>query len=184
MMWAEPETFALLMGKISEVIRRFLRAQVAAGAQVVQLFDSWVGSLSPNDYRTHVFPHVAMILRDLETTGVPVIHFGTNTGSLLELQREAGGTVLGCDWRTPLHQAWKRVGYDRALQGNLDPLLLHAPWQVLEPRVREVLAQAEGRPGHIFNLGHGITPGTPPDNVRRVVELVHSIPRSSLEPSR
>ena len=176
MMWSEPESWALLMSKISEVVRLYLRAQVEAGAQAVQLFDSWVGSLSPVDYRAHVFPHVQGILRDLETTGVPVIHFGTNTATLLELQREAGGTVIGVDWRTPLDQAWKRIGHDRAVQGNLDPLLLCAPREVAEQRARAVIAEAGGRPGHIFNLGHGIIPETPVDNVKAVIDAVHAIP--------
>jgi uroporphyrinogen decarboxylase len=178
MMWGEPETWALLMGKISEVVRRYLRAQVEAGAQAVQLFDSWIGSLSPVDYREHVFPHVRHILQDLETTGVPVIHFGTNTATLLEAQREAGGTVIGIDWRTPLAGAWKRIGYDRAIQGNLDPLLLCAPRPVAEARARAILAEAESRPGHVFNLGHGIIPETPVDHVKAMVDLVHSIPLS------
>jgi uroporphyrinogen decarboxylase len=176
MMWSEPEAWGLLMGKISEVVRLYLRAQVKAGAQAVQLFDSWVGSLSPVDYRAYVFPHVQGILRDLETTGVPVIHFGTNTATLLEAQREAGGTVIGVDWRTPLDEAWRRIGHDRAVQGNLDPLLLCAPREVAEQRARAVLAEAGGRPGHIFNLGHGIIPETPVDNVKAVIDVVHSIP--------
>jgi uroporphyrinogen decarboxylase len=178
MMWSEPESWSLLMGKISEVVRLYLRAQVEAGAQAVQLFDSWVGSLSPVDYREHVFPHVQGILRDLETTGVPVIHFGTNTATLLEAQREAGGTVIGVDWRIPLDQAWRRIGHDRAVQGNLDPLLLCAPREVAERRARAVIAEAGGRPGHIFNLGHGIIPETPVDNVKAVIDAVHAIPLS------
>ena len=151
-----------------------------AGAQAVQLFDSWVGSLSPQDYVSHVQPHVRGILQDLETTGVPVIHFGTNTTSLLELQRQAGGTVLGCDWRLPLGEAWKRIGHDRAIQGNLDPLLLCAPAEVATERAGAVLAQAAGRPGHIFNLGHGIIPETPVDTVKAVIDYVHSRPISEL----
>lgn len=180
MMWSEPETFSLLMTKISEVVRRFLRAQVAAGAQAVQLFDSWIGALSPADYREHVQSHVRHILSDLETTGVPVIHFGTNTSTLLELQREAGGTVLGVDWRIPLSEGWKRIGPDRAIQGNLDPLLLLAPRDVAEKHARAVLREAAGRPGHIFNLGHGIVPETPVDNVKAMIDLVHSLRRSEL----
>jgi uroporphyrinogen decarboxylase len=173
LMWSDPEAFGMLMGKISEVVRTYLRAQVAAGAQAVQLFDSWVGALSPVDYRTHVMPHVSRILRDLETTGVPVIHFGTDTSTLLEAQREAGGTVIGVDWRTPIAAAWERIGHDRAVQGNLDPLLLCAPREVVLRRARDVLDEVGGRPGHIFNLGHGIVPETPVDNVKAVVDLVH-----------
>ncbi len=176
MMWSEPESFQLLMSKIAEVVRRYLRAQVEAGAQVVQLFDSWIGALSPTDYLEHVAPHVRHILKDVETMGVPVIHFGTNTASLLELQRDAGGTVIGVDYRTPLADAWKRVGYDRGIQGNLDPLLLCAPHEVAAKRARAILAEVGGRPGHIFNLGHGIVPETPVDNVKAMIDLVHSIP--------
>ncbi len=177
LMWGDPEAFSALMGKISEVVRLYLRAQVEAGAQAVQLFDSWVGALSPTDYREHVQPHVRHILRDLETTGVPVIHFGTNTATLLELQRDAGGTVIGVDWRIPLDEGWRRIGHDRAIQGNMDPLVLCAPREVVERRVRQVLAEAGGRPGHIFNLGHGIIPETPVDTVKAVVDLIHATPR-------
>lgn len=176
LMWSEPAAWAALMGKISEVVRRYLRAQVEAGAQAVQLFDSWVGALSPADYAEHVAPHVHGILRDLEQTGVPVIHFGTNTATLLEAQRDAGGTVIGVDWRIPLGQAWKRIGYDHAIQGNLDPLLLCGPREVAEKHARAVLAEAAGRPGHIFNLGHGIVPETPVDNVKAMIDLIHSVP--------
>lgn len=174
MMWSEPELFHDLMLKVSEVVRRFLRAQVAAGAQAVQLFDSWVGSLAVEDYRTYVQPHVAHILSDAMTLGVPVIHFGTGTSTLLEAQRDAGGTVIGVDWRTPLDQAWARVGYDKAVQGNLDPLLLLAPRDVAVERARAVLRTAGGRPGHIFNLGHGIVPETPVDTVKAVIDAVHA----------
>ncbi len=134
MMWTEPEAWSLLMGKISEVVRRYLRAQIAAGAQAVQLFDSWVGALAPEDYRDHVLPHVRHILQDVEQTGVPVIHFGTNTATLLEAQVEAGGTVIGIDHRIPLGDAWRRIGHDKAIQGNLDPLLLCAPPEVAAAR--------------------------------------------------
>lgn len=180
MMWGDPEAFSMLMGKIAEVVRRFLRAQIEAGAQAVQLFDSWVGSLAVEDYREHVAPHVRHILADVAQAGVPVIHFGLSSGSLLEEIRDAGGTVIGVDWRTPLGEAWRRVGYDRAVQGNMDPLLLCAPREVAERRARAVLAQAAGRPGHIFNLGHGIIPETPPDTVKAIVDLVHSIPVAEL----
>jgi uroporphyrinogen decarboxylase len=174
LMYREPEVFSLLMQKLSEVVRRYLRAQVAAGAQAVQLFDSWVGALSPDDYRSFVLPHVAHILRDLQTTGVPVIHFGTGTGSLLELQKEAGGTVIGVDWRTPLDLAFSRLGDGVALQGNLDPLLLDAPRELLGRRVDDILSRANGRKGHIFNLGHGILPETSPEAVKFVVDRVHA----------
>jgi len=174
LMYSDPATWSLLLTKVSEVIRRYLRAQIEAGAQAVQLFDSWIGALSLEDYERAVQPHVSKILKDVETTGVPVIHFGTGTAALLEAQRDAGGTVIGVDWRVPLAQAWQRIGYDRAIQGNLDPLLLCAPREVAVSRTRSILQQAGGRPGHIFNLGHGIVPQTPPDTVRAVVETVHS----------
>lgn len=173
LMWSDPDAWSLLMGKMAEVVRRYLRAQVEAGAQAVQLFDSWVGALSPVDYKTAVLPHVRHILRDLETTGVPVIHFGTNTSTLLEAQCEAGGTVIGVDYRIPLAQAWQRIGYERAVQGNLDPLLLLAPPAYAKQRALDVLAEAQGRPGHIFNLGHGIVPQTPVDTVKAVVDCIH-----------
>ena len=179
LMWSDPESWGMLMGKISEVVRRYLRAQVEAGAQVVQLFDSWIGALTVTDYTEYVAPHVRYILKDIESMGVPVIHFGTSTASLLELQRDAGGTVIGVDHRTPLAGAWRRVGYDRAIQGNLDPLLLCAPQAIAATRARAILDEVGGRPGHIFNLGHGIIPETPVDNVKAMIDFVHSIPLSN-----
>lgn len=173
MMWGEPETFAALMKTISETVRLLLRAQVEAGAQCVQLFDSWVGSLAPEDYRTHVQPWSRSILKDVESMGVPVIHFGTNTGSLFEDIRDAGGTVIGVDWRTPITKAWDRIGHDRAVQGNLDPLLLCAPVEVAKRRASAILREVGGRPGHVFNLGHGIVPETPVDTVKAIVDHVH-----------
>jgi uroporphyrinogen decarboxylase len=173
MMYREPKLWNALMSKLSEVVRRYLRAQIESGAQTVQLFDSWVGALSPTDYREYIQPHVKHILQDVMTAGVPVIHFGTGTATLLELQKEAGGTVIGVDWRTPLGQARKRLGNDVAVQGNLEPLLLGAPKPLLERRVMEVLDAAGPEPGHIFNLGHGILPDTPPDAVKWVTDLVH-----------
>jgi uroporphyrinogen decarboxylase len=173
MMYREPELWNTLMTKLSEVVRRYLRAQVEAGAQAVQLFDSWIGALSPTDFKEFIQPHIAHILKDLEKTGVPVIHFGTGTATLLELQKEAGGTVIGIDWRTPMADARKRLGTDVALQGNLDPLLLGAPRPLLEKRVMEVLDAAGREHAHIFNLGHGILPDTSPDAVKYVADLVH-----------
>jgi uroporphyrinogen decarboxylase len=178
LMWTEPSVWRELMEKVSEVVRRYLRAQIDAGAQAVQLFDSWVGSLSVDDYREHVQPHVARILQDVMTTGVPVIHFGTDTATLLEAQRDAGGTVIGVDWRIPLDDAWQRIGHDRAIQGNMDPLLLLAPREVAVARARAVLRLAAGRAGHVFNLGHGIVPETPVDTVKAVVDAVHGAERS------
>jgi uroporphyrinogen decarboxylase len=173
LMYSEPDTWKLLMEKLSEVVRRYLRAQVEAGAQAVQLFDSWVGQLSPADYRQYVQPHVAHILRDLEKTGVPVIHFGTGTSTLLTAQKEAGGTVIGVDWRLPLDDAHRLLGDGVAYQGNLDPTLLFAPRAVLEARAQDVLDRAKVLKGHVFNLGHGILPETPIDAVKALVDYVH-----------
>jgi uroporphyrinogen decarboxylase len=173
MMYEHPAMWNTLMGKLSEVVRRLLRAQVAAGADAVQLFDSWVGQLSPDDYRVYVQPHVKHILSDVETLGVPVIHFGTGTATLLEVQREAGGTVIGLDWRTPLAEGWARIGHDRGVQGNMDPTVLFAPVEVAKNAARAVLRAAGGRNGHIFNLGHGILPETPVDTVKAIIDTVH-----------
>jgi uroporphyrinogen decarboxylase len=141
----------------------------------VQLFDSWVGALSPEDYRQYVLPHSQRILKALESTGVPVIHFGTGTATLLAAMKEAGGTVIGLDWRTPLRASWDSLGDDVAVQGNLDPLTLFAPLDVLKSKIEFVLEQAGGRPGHIFNLGHGILKETDPEKVRAAVEMVHEL---------
>lgn len=178
LMYTEPEAWDQLMSKLAEVVRRYLRAQVKAGAEAVQVFDSWVGALGPQDYQRYIAPHMRHILRDLEQTGVPVIHFGTGTATLLELMRDSGGTVIGIDFRTQLDDASRRLGDGVALQGNLDPLLLLAPWSVLEERVRDVLVRGRSAAAHIFNLGHGIVPETPPDVVSRVVELVHDFPQA------
>ena len=173
LMYGDPETWHRFAGLLAEVVSDYLRAQVEAGAQAVQLFDSWIGALDEADYREFVFPHVRRIFDGLEGLDVPKIHFGTTTGHLLAVQREAGGTVIGVDWRTPLDEGWERAGTDVAVQGNLDPTLLFAPRERLLARVDDVLRRAGGRPGHIFNLGHGILPGTPVENVRAVVEHVH-----------
>lgn len=172
MMYGEPELWHQLASKLAEVVRRYLRAQIDAGAQAVQLFDSWVGALSPEDYATFVEPHVRHVLEDVVQTGVPVIHFGTATHSLLELQKRAGGTVLGVDWRTPIEEARRRLGADVALQGNLDPILLFAPREVLARRASDLLKRA-GTLGYVFNLGHGILPQTDPDQVRFLCDWVH-----------
>ncbi len=174
LMYREPETWHALMKKLSEVVRRYLRAQVVAGAQAVQLFDSWVGELSPVDYEEYILPHVRHILSDVERLGVPVIHFGTGTAMLLELQKRAGGSVIGIDTYTPLDWARQRLGPGVAVQGNLEPLLLGAPKDLLARRVDDVLRSAGSAPGHVFNLGHGILPDTSPDSVKYVVELVHT----------
>ncbi|HKY39549.1 MAG TPA: uroporphyrinogen decarboxylase [Polyangiaceae bacterium] len=173
LMYREPAVWHALMEKLAEVQRRYLLAQVEAGAQAIQLFDSWIGALSPDDYVEYIQRHVRHILSAVEKTGVPVIHFGTGTAMLLELQKQAGGTVIGIDAKTPLDLARKRLGDDVAVQGNLDNLLLDAPRELLAARVRDVLRRGGGR-GHIFNLGHGILPETNPDAVKFVVDLVHA----------
>jgi len=175
LMYGDPQTWHALMEKLARVVADYLVAQVEAGAQAVQLFDSWAGCLSPDDYRDYVLPHSQLILRAVSATGVPVIHFGTDTATLLALLKEAGGDVIGLDWRTPLDWGWEILGSDVAVQGNLDPvaLLVEVPRPELERRVRAILQQAAGRPGHIFNLGHGILPDTPVENVKAVVEMVH-----------
>ncbi len=177
LMYHAPQVWHRLMEKLAEVVARYLRAQIRAGAQVVQLFDSWVGCLTPNDYREYVMPHSWHVLASLKDLGVPVIHFGTDTAGLLELMREAGGDVIGVDWRIQLDDAWGRLGGGVAIQGNLDPVALFAPIPEIEKRVADILRRAGGRPGHIFNLGHGILPKTPVEHVQATVEMVHKLSR-------
>ncbi len=167
-----PRAWHALLEKLAEMCGRFLALQARAGADALQLFDSWVGCLSVGDYREFVLPHSRHAITLACAAGMPVIHFGTGTATLLEAMAEAGGDVIGVDWRIPLDDAWARIG-ERAIQGNLDPAVLMAPRAELERQVREVLRRAAGRPGHIFNLGHGIMPGTPVENVKLVVDLVH-----------
>jgi uroporphyrinogen decarboxylase len=174
MMFGAPDDFRALMEKLAEVVRTYLLAQIAAGAQAVQLFDSWVGDLAPADYVAHVQPHTKRILDDVGKAGVPVLHFGVGTATLLEAMRDAGGTVIGVDWCTPLADAWKRVGHDRAVQGNMDPCALLTTREVAVAHAQRVLDEAGGRPGHVFNLGHGILPETPVDHVKAVVDHVHA----------
>lgn len=171
-MYTQPEAWHALMALLSRNLTRYLNSQIAAGAQAVQLFDSWVGNLSPADYRTFVLPHSQAVMAHL-TPGVPVIHFGTGTAALLELMREAGGHVIGVDFRVELQHAWQRLGAV-GIQGNLDPVVLYADRAYLRQRVQEILRQANGKPGHIFNLGHGILPTTPVDNVVALVDDVHT----------
>ena len=174
LMYAEPDVWEALMARLSGLVLDYLLAQVEAGAQVVQVFDSWVGCLSPMDYRRYVLPHMTRIFAGLQRAGAPSIHFGTGTAGILTLMREAGGDVIGLDWRVDLGDAWRMVGYDRAIQGNLDPALLLGPWPVIEDGARRVIEAAGGRPGHIFNLGHGVLPDTPVEHLQRLVEFVHA----------
>jgi len=173
MMYGDPHAWHVLMSKLARVVADYLVAQVEAGAQAVQLFDSWVGALSPDDYREYVLPYSKLILCEVQQAGAPAIHFGTDTATLLPLMKEAGGVVIGLDWRMPLARAWETIGFDTAVQGNLDPVALFAPRVEFEKRVKIILEQAANRPGHIFNLGHGILPDTPVENVKAVVEMVH-----------
>lgn len=174
-MYREPEAWHRLMDKLARVVTNYLQLQIQAGAQAVQLFDSWVGCLSPGDYEEYVLPHVQLIFEGLKREGVPLIHFGTGTSALLRLMRKAGGDVIGVDWRVHLDEAWATIGYDVAIQGNLDPVSLFAPLHEIERRVEDILRRAGGRPGHIFNLGHGILPNTPMEQVAATVELVHKL---------
>ena len=173
MMYSAPEVFHALMEKLSVVLGDYLVAQIRAGAQAVQVFDSWVGALSPQDYETFVLPYSQKVLEAAKAENVPVIHFGTNTTTLLPLMKRAGGDVIGLDWRLPLDDGWSLLGEDVAVQGNLDPALLFAPLPEIKRRVYDILRRADGRPGHIFNLGHGILQNTPVDNVKAVVDMVH-----------
>jgi uroporphyrinogen decarboxylase len=174
-MYCEAQAWHKLMDKLARVVTGYLRRQIRAGAQAVQLFDSWVGCLSPGDYAEYVLPHVQLIFEGLKPEGVPLIHFGTGTATLLKLMREVGGDVIGLDWRVQLDEAWATIGYDVAIQGNLDPVLLLAPLHEIERRVEDILRRAAGRPGHVFNLGHGILPNTPVEHVAAAVELVHKL---------
>ncbi|HEY0306946.1 MAG TPA: uroporphyrinogen decarboxylase [Acidobacteriaceae bacterium] len=172
MMYSDPGAWAALMDKLLEVLTGFAAQQVEAGADVIQIFDSWAGALSVADYREYVLPATTRLVQAVRALGVPVIYFGVDTASQLTTMRETQADVLGLDWRVPLDEGWRAVGHDRAVQGNLDPITLFAPESVLRRRVQEVFTAAAGRNGHIFNLGHGIVPGTPVESVQLVVELV------------
>ncbi|HEV8328218.1 MAG TPA: uroporphyrinogen decarboxylase [Nitrospiraceae bacterium] len=175
LMYSEPKAWHQLMDKFARVITGYLRRQIKAGAQAIQLFDSWVGCLSVGDYVEYVLPHVQLIFEGLKREGVPMIHFGTGTSAMLRQMREAGGDVIGVDWRIHLDEAWATVGHDVAVQGNLDPLALFAPLHEIERRVADILRRAGGRPGHIFNLGHGILPTTPLEHVAATIDMVHKL---------
>lgn len=174
MMYRNRATWDSLMDKLSRVLIRYLNAQIRAGAQALQIFDSWAGCLSPSDYETYVLPYSKKVIEGVKKS-VPLVHFATMSSTLLEGMREAGGEVIGVDWRVDLGEAWSRIGYDKAIQGNLDPVVLLGPPEVIEREVKRVLERAEGRPGHIFNLGHGILPSTPVDHVARLVDRVHEL---------
>ena len=174
LMYDDAGAWHAMMGLISRALAKYLNAQIEAGAQAVQLFDSWVGCLSPGDYREFVLPHTRSVIQNV-APDVPVIHFGTGTATLLELMREAGGDVIGLDWRVRFDEGWQRVGHDAAIMGNLDPVVLFANKDVLRAQAKQILDKAEGRVGHVFNLGHGILPETPVENVIALVEMVHEM---------
>ncbi len=172
LMYDDAGAWNAIMARLARAVARYLNAQIDAGVQVVQLFDSWVGCLGPDDYRRYVLPHSRFVIQRLRP-GVPVIHFATGNPALLPLMREAGGEVIGIDWRIRLDDAWRTVGYDRAVQGNLDPAVLLSEPAEIRRRARDILNQAGGRPGHIFNLGHGVLPQTPVESAIALVEAVH-----------
>jgi len=173
LMYGQPGTWHALMNKLTEVVSRYLVAQVEAGVDVVQVFDSWVGALGPGAYKRFVQPYTQRVFEAVKQTGTPSIHFGTGTASLLELMAQAGGDIISVDWRVNLDDAWARIGYERGIQGNLDPSLLLTSWDVIEEGMRDVLRRADGRSGHIFNLGHGVPADTQPAMLRRLVDAVH-----------
>jgi uroporphyrinogen decarboxylase len=174
MMYRDPGAWHELMRKIARGLIHYLNRQIEAGAGALQLFDSWVGCLSPEDYQAFVLPHSRAVVQGIRA-GTPVIHFGTGTATLLEEMREAGGDVIGLDWRVELDRGWEQVGYGRAVQGNLDPVVLLADVPTIRDRAARILARAAGRPGHIFNLGHGILPTTPVDHVIALIDAVHEL---------
>ena len=173
LMYGNPIAWGGLLEKLVAVLTAYCQLQVQAGADVIQIFDSWVGSLSLSDYRAYAFDASHRLVQAVQAMGVPVIYFGVETAGLLSQMAETGADVIGLDWRQPLDEGWRAVGHGQAVQGNLDPITLFAPVEILEQRVREILRAANGRPGHIFNLGHGIVPGTPVENVEAVVKMVH-----------
>lgn len=173
MMHRHPDVWHRLMDKLTVVVGDYLAAQLRAGADAVQVFDSWVGCLSPSDYQRFVQPYTRRVFDAVKESGAPTIHFGTNTADLLSSMAQAGGDVIGVDWRTPLSVAWKRVGPNHAIQGNLDPAALAASLEAAKQETQAILEDVAGRPGHIFNLGHGVLPQTPPENAKAIVDLVH-----------
>jgi uroporphyrinogen decarboxylase len=173
LMYNSPDIWKDLMERLAAIVIGYLSVQAEAGVHALQVFDSWAGALSVDDYRRYVQPYTHRVFNALESLNIPVIHFGTSTGALLEAMRDAGGSAIGIDWRIPLDVAWQRVGYDYAIQGNLDPLVLQGPWDVVQREAQVILDRAGGRDGHVFNLGHGVHPQTPPENLRRLVDWVH-----------
>lgn len=181
LMYKNPETWRLLMDKLSTSMGIYLRAQVNAGVDAVQIFDSWVGCLSPEDYHTYVLPYSQRVFSYLKGGAIPRIHFGTGTATMLEEMRQAGGDVFSVDWRIPIDVAWQKLGYDVAIQGNLDPVVLLTESDLIRAKTTDILTRVGNRSGHIFNLGHGILPETPQENVRQLVEFVHEHTKSTRE---
>src|SRR5581483_1110306 len=173
LMFREPQAWNELAGKLVAVLSEYASQQVRAGADAIQVFDSWVGCLGVEDYQRYVFPHSKKLIQALNQNGVPVIYFGTDTATLLPSMKQTGAEVIGVDRRIPLDDAWRSIRFEGSVQGNLDPVALFAPWKELRARAEDVLRRADGRPGHIFNLGHGILPETPVENVRNLVTFVH-----------
>lgn len=173
LMYGHPELWDALMTKLTDVVIDYLLTQIRAGIDVVQLFDSWVGTLNPGTYRRFVLPYSQRIFQAVKQTGVPAIHFGTGTAALMDVMMEAGGDLIGVDWRVHLDDAWAQVGYDHGIQGNLDSTVMFTEWPTIESAVQDILDRAGNRPGHIFNFGHAVQKGTNPDQLRRVVDLVH-----------
>jgi uroporphyrinogen decarboxylase len=172
LMYSSPEVWDELMRKLVTVVAEYAAEQVRAGADAIQIFDSWVGCLSVEDYRSYVLPHATGLVRTLQKAGAPIIYFGTDSATLLPSMKQTGAEVIGLDWRIPLDDGWRCIGNKGAVQGNLDPVLLFADWKDLKARAEEVLRRAGGRPGHIFNLGHGILPETPVENVKALARFV------------
>jgi uroporphyrinogen decarboxylase len=179
MMYGSPGAWDELLSKLVEIVGEFASQQVQAGADCIQIFDSWVGCLSVEDYRRYVLPRTTELVKQVQKSGVPVIYFGTDSSTLLPSMRETGADVIGLDWRIPLDQGWSLVGHDRAVQGNLDPVVLFAPWKEVQLRAEDILNRAAGRPGHIFNLGHGILPETPVETVKALARFVQEWPATS-----
>src|SRR5229473_4620622 len=180
MMYSQPEVFDELLGKLVSVTAEYATEQVRAGADVIQVFDSWVGCLSVEDYRQYVLPRTTQLVRNLKESGAPVIYFGTDSATLLPAMNESGAEVIGLDWRIPLDKGWRDLEYRCAVQGNLDPVLLFADWKELKSRAEHILRLAGGRHGHIFNLGHGILPETPVENVKNLARLVQEYSPANL----
>jgi uroporphyrinogen decarboxylase len=181
-MYGAPDIWHALLGKLARISAGFLRVQIEAGASAVQLFDSWAGGLAPADYRTYVLPHSSAVFESIADLGVPRIHFGVTTGEILADMASAGVEMVGVDWRVPLDEAARRIRPGQAVQGNLDPTAVFAPWDELEKQARDVVARGAAAAGHVFNLGHGVLPDTDPDVLTRLVELIHSleVPRAAV----